>query len=112
MRWHEGQIEIVTKDERRVQVKALVSEDGRWAYHRVRGVHTLTHVPSGFAVWRQREPFAFRPLVRDLAAVERADWSFTEPAAIAQSPFAYNINACLRGWVLDGKLRGKVVRRG
>lgn len=112
LKWREGEIEIVTKDGGRAQVKALVSPDGCWAYHKLRGRFTLSHAPSGFAVWHQREPFAYRLLARELASLPRSDWSFTDPAVLSGTRFAQAVLARIMAWVAAGKLRGKVVQRG
>jgi hypothetical protein len=93
-------------------VQARIAEGGTFAYHKLGGLWTLTHIPSGTPIWRQSAPFAWQALARELCAVPQSDWNMVDMAQIANTPFAYNVYMLILRWVQSGKLRGRLVKRG
>lgn len=108
LRWKEQPISLLTKEGTKVQSKALVDPSGTFAYHKVQSLFTLTHVRSGFAIWKQPAPFAFRPLVVALFALPSSSWDWEQPDVLRGSAFAYNLQMLLAQWIEAGRLMGKV----
>lgn len=78
MIWHHEKFIVRLREGTAESRDGLVSQDGVWGLHRDGEHIAVTHIPSGFRLWRFRQLGPATEAVRAVAAMDIA-WNTTTP---------------------------------